>query len=457
MLQAAIDYAREREARYLDGLFEFLSIPSISTLPEYRAEVVRAAGWVAESLTRIGMQHVEICQTPGHPIVYADWLNAGDGAPTILIYGHYDVQPVDPVELWVSPPFRPEIRDGRIYARGATDDKGQVAIHLKALESVLGATGTLPLNVKVLIEGEEESGSEHLEAFVREHTDLLRADSALISDSSFLVEGQPSIPYSVRGLAAAEVRVRGPKTDLHSGGYGGTVRNPATALATMIAKIHDDQGRIQIPQFYDRVRALSEAERTALRNVPYTLEQWQRETGMTKPWGEPDYTLVERFGARPTCEVNGLWGGFQGEGSKTIIPSEAGAKFTMRLVPDQDPDEITQLFTEFIKSIAPDDLSVEVIVQDNCWPAITELDIPEIEAASHAYQAVWGVPPVFYRGGGSIPIVATLQQVLKTPVLLMGFGYPDAGVHAPNEWFGVDQFRMGIESIIRMYALLAAT
>jgi acetylornithine deacetylase/succinyl-diaminopimelate desuccinylase-like protein len=274
--------------------------------------------------------------------VYGEWLKAGGGAPTVLVYGHYDVQPVDPIELWTSPPFEPQIRDNRIYARGATDNKGQLTIHLKALESMLKGARSAPVNIKVLFEGEEESDSVNLDRFVREHSELLKANSVLISDSTFLVAGLPGIPCSVRGIASAEVHVRGPKTDLHSGGYGGTVHNPASALAAIIAAMHDDHGRIQIPGFYDRVRPLSEAEREALRKIPYSLEDWQRETGLSKPWGEPDFTLVERFGARPTCEVNGMWSGFQGEGSKTIIPKEAGAKFTMRLVPDQNPKEIAE-------------------------------------------------------------------------------------------------------------------
>lgn len=455
MIQPAIDYARANCGRFVSEFLELLSIPSISTLPEHRTDVERAAGWVAADLFKAGLRDVQVFSTAGHPVVYGEWTGAGDDAQTVLVYGHYDVQPVDPLELWDSPPFEPQIRSNRVYARGATDDKGQVVIHLKALEAMLKGSGSLPVNVKVLLEGEEETGSLALEAFVREQADRLRADSVLISDSSFLVAGQPAIPYSVRGIAAAEVRVRGPKTDLHSGGYGGTVHNPASALAAIIAALHDSSGRVQIPGFYDRMRPLSEAERDALRQVPYTLGDWQKATGLAKPWGEPEFSLVERFGARPTCEVNGMWSGFQGEGSKTIIPKEAGAKITMRLVPDQNPQEVTRLFVDFIRSIAPDDLTVDILVQDSCWPAITPLDTLEIEAASRAYQDVWGVSPVFTRGGGSIPIVATLQQVLKAPVILMGFGHPDAGVHAPNEWFGVDQFHWGIEAIIRYYSYLA--
>jgi acetylornithine deacetylase/succinyl-diaminopimelate desuccinylase-like protein len=427
-------------------LTELLSIPSISTLPEHAADIRRAAEWLAADLTRSGLKNVQMMPTGGHPIVYAEWLEAGDQAPTVLIYGHYDVQPVDPIDLWHSPPFTPAIRNGAIYARGATDDKGPVIAVVKALEAMLAANGRLPLNVKLLIEGEEESASVNLDRFVLAHKILLAADSVMISDTGFLAPGQPAISYSVRGIAAAEVRVSGPKNDLHSG-YGGTVliRRP---LAAIIAAMHDETGRVRIPGFYDAVRPLSPQEQEALQQVPYSLEQWQAETGMEIPWGEPGYSLKERIGARPTCEVNGIWGGFQGAGSKTIIPAEATAKFTMRLVSDQDPAEILRLFTDYVMSLAPKDLRVEVIPQEGCWPAITPIDTPEIAAAVKTYQAVWGVPPVFLRGGGSLPIVATFQKELGAPVVLLGIDLPDSGVHGPNEFFSLDQFYRGIEAVI---------
>jgi acetylornithine deacetylase/succinyl-diaminopimelate desuccinylase-like protein len=453
MLENAINYARANGERYVRELTELLRIPSISTLPAHKPDMHRAAEWLAAHLTRIGVRNARVLPTQGHPVVYGEWREAGPGAPTVLIYGHYDVQPVDPLNLWHSPPFEPTIREGRLYARGATDDKGLVFGLICAVESQL-ATGALPVNVKWLIEGEEESSSTSLEAFVLANKDLLAADSVLISDTPFLAPGQPQIPYSLRGIAAAEVRVRGPKTDLHSGAFGGTVRNPAAALAAIIAALHDEDGRVRIPGFYDRVRLLPEAERAALRQVPYTLEDWQRETGLREPWGEPDFTIRERIGARPTCEVNGLWSGFQGEGAKTIIPAEASAKFTMRLVADQDPAEITRLFAEHIQRLAPKDLQVEIKTQAGSRPALTPTDTPEIRAAARALETVWGVPPVFVRGGGSLPIVAALQSELKTPVVLLGFGLPDSGAHAPNEWIDVEQFHKGIECAIHYFHLL---
>ncbi len=437
MMDKALGYARAHRERYLAQLTELLSIPSISTLPEHAADVRRAAEWLAADLTRTGLKNVQVMPTGGHPVVYAEWLEAGGQAPTVLIYGHYAVQPIDPIDLWQSPPFTPTIHNGAIYARGATDDKGPVVAVVKALESMLAANGRLPLNVKLLIEGEEESASVNLDRFVLAHKTLLAADSVMISDTGFLAPGQPAINYSVRGIAAAEVRVSGPKQDLHSGGYGGTGHHPAPALAASIAGMHDGTGRVRIPGFYDAVRPLSPQEREALQQVPYSLEQWQAETGLEIPWGEPGYSLKERIGARPTCEVNGIWGGFQGAGSKTIIPAEAGAKFTMRLVSDQDPVEILRLFTDYVMSLAPKDLRVEVIPQQGCWPAITPIDTPEIAAAVKAYQAVWGVSPVFVRGGGSLPIVATFQKELGAPVVLLGIDLPDSGVHGPNEFFSL--------------------
>ncbi len=451
MLEQALDYAHAHRERFLEQLFDLLRIPSISTLSEHKPDIQRAAAWLADDLQRIGMEHVAVMPTGGHPVVYSDWLNADPDLPTVLVYGHYDIQPVDPLDLWQSPPFEPTIRDGQIYARGAADDKGQAFSHVKALESMLAAEGRLPLNVKVLIEGEEESGSDNLEAFVKEHTDLLAADSGLVSDTGFMSPDLPMIVYGLRGIVSAEVRVRGPKHDLHSGGYGGTVHNPAQAVAEIICALHNDDGSVAIPGFYDRVRMPDDAERRALNNLPYTLKKWQGETGMEKLWGEPAYTLVERIGARPTCEVNGMWGGFQGEGGKTIIPAEAGVKITMRLVPDQDPDEIGRLFTEYIEQIAPDDLHVEATISEGGWPVITPIDSDEIRAAARAYEQTWGTAPVFMRGGGSIPIVATFQRELDLPVVLMGFSVPDAGAHAPNEYFPVDHFYKGIDAIICYY------
>lgn len=455
-MQAALDYAHSHRDQFLAQLNDLLRIPSISTLADYAHEVRHAAEWVAAELRRIGMEHVQIIETPRHPAVYADWLHAGDDAETVLVYAHYDVQPVDPIELWITPPFEPTIRDGKLYARGSVDDKGQLVLHLNALEALMSAEGRLPVNVKILFEGEEEIGSPNLDAVILDKREMLAASSVLISDTSFSGIGKPAIPYSVRGIAAVDVSIYGPKTDLHSGGYGGTVNNPATALARIISKLHDDEGRVLIPGFYDQVRVLSQEEREALHAAAFSLESWQQETGLVKPWGEPEFSLRERTGVRPTVEVNGMWSGFQGEGSKTIIPAEAHAKFTMRLVADQEPQEVIDLFKAYVESIAPDDLRVVITPHtDLCWPASTPIDVKEIKAATEVYKAIWGVPPVLVPSGGSIPVVASLRKELGVPVIMMGFGMPDSGAHAPNEHFHLDQFHNGCDAIIRYYHALA--
>ncbi len=454
MLKNALEHAHASRMRYLDQLVELLRIPSISTLSEHREDIRRAAEWLAAEMRRIGLERAEVMLTAGHPVVYGEWLGAGTDAPTVLVYGHYDVQPADPLDLWDSPPFEPQVRDGELYARGASDDKGQAFVHLKAVESVLAANGALPVNIKFILEGEEEIGSPSLEIFVLEHADLLAADSVLISDGRILRPDQPSIVYGLRGMAYMEVRVKGPKRDLHSGVYGGSVHNPAQVVAEIIAALHDSNGTITIPGFYDKVRPLSDMERAALAEVPYTLEQWQAETGLDEPWGEREYTLLERVSCRPTCEVNGMWGGFQGEGGKTIIPAEAGAKISMRLVPDQDPQEIARLFTEYVQALAGSQVRLEVTQFVGAWWALTPIDSPEMQAASAAYEATWGVKPVFTREGGSIPIVATFQKELGTPVVLMGFGLDD-NIHSPNEHFRLDHFYKGIDTAIHYYYALA--
>jgi acetylornithine deacetylase/succinyl-diaminopimelate desuccinylase-like protein len=419
-------------------------------LSEHKGDIVRAAEWVAADMERVGLENIGVMPTEGNPVVYGEWMGAGRDAPTVLVYGHYDVQPVDPIELWDSPPFEPEIRDGEIYARGASDDKGQMLVHIKAVESMLAAEGGLPVNVKMMFEGEEEIGSANLEPFVLAHKDLLAADSGLISDGRIISGEQPSIVYALRGLTYMEFRVSGPSRDLHSGSYGGSVHNPAQVVAEVIAALHDKDGRVMIPGFYDKVRPLSEREREALSKVPTVLERWQAETGLKEPWGEVEYTLLERVTARPTCEVNGMWGGFQDEGSKTIIPAEAGAKVSMRLVADQDPEEIAELFTAYVESLTTDAVRVEFINHNCSWPAITPIDSDEMEAAASAYEAAWGRAPVFTREGGSIPIVATIQKELGAAVVLMGFGLDD-NIHSPNEHFRVNHFYRGIEAVIHYY------
>ncbi len=446
--EAAIQHAHAHREDYLRQLLDLLRIPSISTLSEHKADVERAAQWLAVELRRVGLSNVQVMPTGGHPVVYADWLGAGPTAPTVLVYGHYDVQPVDPLELWHIPPFEPQVRDGLIYARGASDDKGQVYLQIKAIESMLAAEGRLPVNIRLLFEGEEESGSKNLAAFVIAHRDQLAADSVLVSDTGFIRADLPTIVYSLRGIVGAEVRVTGPKRDLHSGGYGGTVHNPVLALVEMLVRLHNPDGSVAIPGFYDDVRPMTDAEREALQRFPYTLEQWQEETGLVKPWGEPGYSLIERMGRRPTCEINGIFGGFQGEGTKTIIPASAGAKITMRLVSDQSPERIGQLFKDYVLSIAPDDVKVEVQITEGGWPLVTPIESPQIEAAARACQAVWGVRPVFMPGGGSIAVMAVMQQELHIPIVLMGFGVPDSNAHAPNEFFPVEQFYRGIDAVI---------
>ncbi len=452
MLNKALEHAHANRERYLAELFDFLRIPSISTLREHRPDIQRAAEWLAANMRRAGLQRVAVMPTDGHPVVYGEWLGAGPDAPTVLVYGHYDVQPVDPLDRWDSPPFEPQVREGEIYARGASDDKGQMFLHIKAVESLLAA-GEMPVNVKMIFEGEEEIGSASLEPFVLAHADLLAATSALISDGRIVSRGQPSIVYALRGMAYMEVRVKGPKCDLHSGSYGGTVHNPIQALATIIAGLHDGDGRVTIPGFYEKVQPLTAEVRAALAKVPYTLEQWQSETGLRTPWGEKDFTLLERIGARPTCEVNGIWGGFQGEGGKTIIPAQAGAKISMRLVEDQDPNEIAELFTAYVKRVAPPGVEVEVVKLHSAWPAITPIDAPVMKAAARAYETTWGVPPVFTREGGSIPIVVAFQKQLGVPVVLMGFGLDD-NVHSPNEHFSLEHFYRGIDTVMHYYHYL---
>ncbi len=456
MLNEALEYAHNNRQRFLDELFQLLRIPSISALSEHYPDMERAAGWLADELKRIGFDNVQVFPSDGPPFVYGEWLKAGEGAPTILVYGHYDVQPVDPIEEWDSPPFEPEIRDGKMFARGASDDKGQAYIHLKVAESLFATSGRLPVNIKIFFEGEEEIGSLNLDRFVETHTELLAADSALISDSRILAPDQPSIVYRLRGLTYMQIDLKGPRRDLHSGSYGGSVYNPAQAIADIVAALHDDNGTVTIPGFYDKVRPLTDRERAVLAKVPYTLDDWRKETGLDTPWGEKEYTFLERVTIRPTCEINGIWGGFSGEGAKTVLPAEAGAKVSMRLVPDQDPQEIADLFTSYVKQLAGDDLNIDVITHSTGWWSISPLDSPETSAASRAYEAVFGKEPVFTAEGGSIPVVATFQKELGIPTMLMGFGLED-NVHSPNENFRVDHFHKGIDTVIHYLCFLAGS
>lgn len=456
MPDTVIDYARSHREEHLQQLLALLSIPSVSTLPEHQADIRQAAEWVADQMVAIGLEEVRVYPTEGHPVVYGHWLHAGD-APTVLIYGHYDVQPADPLDEWITPPFEPTIRDGNIHARGASDDKGQFLAHLKGVEAYLKTMGALPVNVKFMIEGEEEIGSPHLAKFIQEHQDLLRADMALISDSSILGPDQPAITYGLRGLVYMEVEVTGPDHDLHSGTFGGAVRNPAEALCNIIAALKDDQGRILIPGFYDDVRPLSDEERVTLAEVPFDEAAFRERAGVAKTWGEAGYTVLEQITARPTLDVNGIWGGFTGEGAKTVISSRAAAKISMRLVPDQQPERIVQLFTDYVEAIAPPEVHVEVRYLAGIDASVVERDIPEMAAAIEAYQKAWGKSPVFTRAGGTIPVVSMITRLLQVPTILMGFGLPDDRGHSPNEKFAVDSFYRGIEASIWFMEALRRT
>jgi acetylornithine deacetylase/succinyl-diaminopimelate desuccinylase-like protein len=450
----AIDYARLHHDRFLGELEEFLSIPSVSTQAKHQPDVDRAATWLRDKLLAAGLSKAAVMPTSGHPIVYGEWMNARPDAPVVLIYGHYDVQPPDPLDLWDTPPFEPTVVGDDIFARGASDDKGQLYAHVKALEAFSETRGGPPVNVKYLFEGEEECGSPSLEPFVHQHQDLLTADVAVISDTGILDKETPSMVYGLRGLAYVEVEVTGPDHDLHSGLYGGAVHNPINALCAMIAKLHDEDGRIAIPGFYDNVLELSDQERAELSAVPFARSTWLEEAGVRTGWGEPDYSIIERTTARPTLDVNGIWGGYIEPGSKTVLPSKAFAKISMRLVPDQDPTRIASLIREHLSTIAPQAVDVEVRVLGGGEPAIVDRHSPAMRAASRAYALAFGKEPVLVRRGGSIPVVATFQKLLGMETVLMGFGLPDDRLHSPNERFHLPNFYRGIETIIHFMEFL---
>jgi acetylornithine deacetylase/succinyl-diaminopimelate desuccinylase-like protein len=446
----AIAYAHDNREEALDELKEFLRIPSISTLSQHKADVQRAAEWLVNSLTTAGLENVTISPTAGHPVVYADWLHA-PGKPTVLVYGHYDVQPADPLNLWESPAFEPTERNGNLFARGSADDKGQIYIHVKALEALLKTEGTLPVNIKILFEGEEEIGSEHLADWIAEHEAELKADVCVISDSHILSEDQPAITYGLRGLSYIEVHVESSRDDLHSGSYGGAVHNPIVALSEIIAQLHDANGTVTVPGFYDKVRDLDAEERADFAKIPFDESTLIGETGITQAWGEAEFSVIERLTARPTLELNGIWGGFAGEGAKTVLPARAGAKISTRLVPDQDPNEIAKLVTEHILRLAPPTVRVTVKELHHGPGAIVPRDLPAMNAASEAYEEIFGKRPIFMRMGGSIPVVALFQQRLGMDSVLMGFGLPDDNLHAPNEKFNIGMFYKGIETAIVFY------
>jgi len=453
-MNAVIDFINTHRDRYVDELKAYLAIPSISALPEHAPDVTRCAEWTAEEMRRIGMEHVRLVDTPGFPVVYGDWLHA-EGAPTILFYGHYDVQPVDPINLWESPPFEATVRDGEIYARGAADDKGQVFMHFKAIEAHLKQNGKLPCNIKVILEGEEEVGSANLDDFVKGHKDELAADVVVISDSPMFDRGIPSICYGLRGLIYFQIDLRGTKSDLHSGSFGGAVANPAFVLANILAQMKDRGGHIRIPGFYDDVRPLTEAERDEWKKLPFNEKRYAKELGAPKLWGESGYTTLERVWGRPTFEVNGILSGFTGEGAKTVIPAVAMAKVSMRLVPNQDPDTIAQLFEDYVRKVAPKTVDVKVTRMHGGKPWMTEFDNKYVQAAGRAIKQGFGQEPVFNREGGSIPVVATFQEILGLPSVLFGVGLPDENAHAPNEKLDLGNFHGGIIASAFLYDEIA--
>jgi acetylornithine deacetylase/succinyl-diaminopimelate desuccinylase-like protein len=444
------DYLQRNRERSLQELNDWLRIPSISAKSEHREDTARAAEWLAGRMREAGLQTVDVVATAGNPVVVGEWRGA-EGAPTLLVYGHYDVQPPEPLDEWNSPPFDPVVKDARIYARGSVDDKGQVYLHLKAVEAHLAENGSLPVNVVFLVEGEEEVGSPNLGAFLQEHVERLRCDAVMISDTTMFAPGLPSITVGLRGLAYMEVRVQGPSVDLHSGAYGGAVVNPALALARILSRLHDEQGRIAIPGFYDRVRELTAEQRAAIAALPFEEEGLREEVGAPALGGEAGYGSVERIWARPTLDVNGLLSGYTGEGAKTVLPARAMAKVSMRLVPDQDYKEIERIFIEHVKSLAPEGVTVEVEALHGGQPWFAEPEGKVFDAAKRALARAYGKDPVMIREGGSIPIVQSFQQTLNAPVVLIGFGLPGENAHAPNEWMSVENFHVGAEAIAALY------
>ncbi|TGD78248.1 dipeptidase [Hymenobacter wooponensis] len=447
-------YLEQNQERFLSELMDWLRIPSVSADPKFHGDVLHAAEYLKARFEEVGLEKVELCPTAGNPIVYGEKI-IDPALPTVLVYGHYDVQPADPYELWTSGPFEPVIKDGKIYARGACDDKGQVYMHVKAFE-MMQQDGGVPCNVKVMIEGEEEIGSNNLAIFVRENKEKLKADVILISDTGILSNDQPSIEVGLRGLSYHEVQVTGPNRDLHSGLYGGAVANPINVLCKMIASLHDENNHITIPAFYDKVAVLSEEERAELNRVPHSDEEFKQSIGLPDTYGEAGYTTVERIGIRPTLDVNGIWGGYTGEGAKTVIASKAFAKISMRLVPHQTSEEITEIFQKHFESIAPSGVTVVVRPHHGGEPVVTPTDSVAYKAAADAMETTFGKRPIPTRGGGSIPIVAMFKTELGLDSVLLGFGLDSDAIHSPNEHYGVFNFLKGIETIPHFYRNYAA-
>lgn len=450
-LFSKVDKSREE---YLNELFEFLRFPSISSRSEYAKDIISCANWLAKAMRRIGIENVQIYPTEGHPIVYGEYLKYKD-KPTILVYGHYDVQPVEPLNLWETEPFEPTIKDGKIFARGASDDKGQLFIHLKAFETIMAETGSFPINIKFIFEGEEESGSNHINEFIKTHSDLLKCDSIVISDTEWYSDGLPSICYALRGISFIEVTVTGPNRDLHSGSYGGAVDNPIQVLSYIISKLKDRYGRITIPGFYENVLELSREERDEFRRLPFNKNEFCNTIGIPMSYGEIGYSVLERIWGRPTLDVNGIYGGYTGEGAKTIIPAKATAKISMRLVPNQNFKEISEKITKYLKEITPPTVHLDVKVLHGGNPVITPIDSLWIRKAKDALKIAFNKEPVFIREGGSIPVCETFQTVLSASPVLLGFGLSTDNIHSPNENFSIDNFIGGIKAIIAYYVYLS--
>lgn len=454
-MHPAIGYIQEHREAFVEELKAFLRIPSVSTKSEHKGDIQKAAEWLAGEMRAIGLEHIQIMPTSGHPVVYADWLHA-PGKPTVLIYGHYDVQPAEPLDLWISAPFDPTVRSGELFARGAVDDKGQVFMHLKALQAHLTTDGKLPVNVKLLIEGEEEIGSPNLDALILAQQALLQADAVVISDTAMIAKGAPGITHGLRGLVYFQIDVEGTKSDLHSGSFGGAVINPAYALAQIVSQLKDKNGRITIPGFYDDVRKLTAEERRALARLPFSEKRFQKEIGAPALFGEKGFTTLERLWVRPTLEINGLYSGFIGEGAKTVLPGRAMAKVSMRLVPDQDPKKIVRLFSQHVKRLAPKTVRMTVTeISGRGTPWLTPTDHPAMQALARAIQKGFGKKPVYTRTGGTIPVVATLTKLLRAPILLMGIGLPDENAHAPNEKLDLDNLHHGMLAAAHLWDELA--
>ncbi len=451
-----IDYIESKREDHLNELKEFLRIPSVSAKTENKPDIEKAARWVADKLRAAGLENIEIAPTRMHPLVYGESLRA-PGKPTVLFYGHYDVQPAEPLDLWTTPPFDPAVRDGNLYGRGTADDKGQVHIHIKALEALRQTAGKLPINVKVMVEGEEEVGSVSLWDFVRQNRERLKADALVVSDTSMLAKGVPSITYGLRGLNYYQIEITGPMQDLHSGVFGGAVPNPITILAEMIAKLHDKNFRVTVPGFYDRVKQLSPKERKALNALPWEEKEFRKTVGARALCGEKGYTIVERLWIRPTLELNGIWGGYEGEGAKTVIPSKAYAKFSTRLVPNQDPAKIAKLVERHIRKLLPKTVTCKFDLLSTGKPWVAPYSHPIFQKAIQALESGFGRKASFIREGGSIPFVTQMHDTFNVPCVLMGFGLPDENAHAPDEHIALENYFGGIKSVALFYESLASS